>query len=80
VRSKAAPLPRPAAQLDPPCPAPTGGCSGAETSSRSTKLIWAGIRYIATATSQLLRWKSLAHPRQALADFLDELSMVGQNG
>ena len=39
---------------------------GAETSSRSTKLVWAGIRYIATATSQLLRVKNLGRPVDAL--------------
>ena len=31
------------------------GDFGGETSGRSTKLIWAGIRYIATATAQLLQ-------------------------
>ena len=30
-----------------------------ETSSRSTKLIWAGIRYIATATARCSNWKIL---------------------
>lgn len=52
------------------------GDFGNETSSRSTKLIWAGIRYIATAFSSLLRFKNLAHPVQALSDFYSEFSMV----
>jgi hypothetical protein len=52
------------------------GDFGNETSSRSTKLIWAGIRYIATAFSSLLRFKNLAHPLQALSDFYSEFSMV----
>lgn len=47
-----------------------------ETSSRSTKLIWAGIRYIATATSQLLRLKNLTRPIDAIGDFTDEFKMV----
>jgi FAD dependent oxidoreductase len=52
------------------------GDFGNETSSRSTKLIWAGIRYIATAVSSLLRFKNIAHPIQALSDFFSEFSMV----
>lgn len=52
------------------------GDFGNETSSRSTKLIWAGIRYIATAFSSLLRFKNLTHPIQALSDFYSEFSMV----
>ena len=48
----------------------------AETSSRSTKLIWAGVRYIATAASQLLRFKNLSDPGQALRDFCCEFKMV----
>ena len=38
------------------------GDFGNETSSRSTKLIWAGIRYIATAIASLLRFKNLTQP------------------
>ena len=52
------------------------GDFGNETSSRSTKLIWAGIRYIATAVSSLLRFKNLSQPLQALSDFYSEFSMV----
>lgn len=47
-----------------------------ETSSRSTKLIWAGIRYIATAIAQLLRFKSLSHPIESMKDFAGEFKMV----
>ena len=40
------------------------------------KLIWAGIRYIATATSSLLRWKNATRPIDALGDFASEFRMV----
>eukprot|EP00980_Cylindrotheca_fusiformis_P028249 scaffold22589_cov138-Cylindrotheca_fusiformis.AAC.12 len=49
---------------------------GNETSSRSTKLIWAGIRYIATATSALLRFHNITRPREAVSDFIGEFQMV----
>ena len=52
------------------------GDFASETSSRSTKLIWAGIRYIATATSQLLRLKNLSNPVGAIQDFWSEFKMV----
>jgi Glycerol-3-phosphate dehydrogenase len=52
------------------------GDFGNETSSRSTKLLWAGIRYIATATASLLRWKNLSRPIEALHDFRSEFKMV----
>lgn len=52
------------------------GDFGNETSSRSTKLIWAGIRYIATATSSLLRMKNLLRPVDACKDFVTEIRMV----
>jgi glycerol-3-phosphate dehydrogenase len=52
------------------------GDFASETSSRSTKLIWAGIRYIATATSQLLRFKNLSNPVGAVKDFWSEFKMV----
>jgi len=52
------------------------GDFGNETSSRSTKLIWAGIRYIATATSSLLRWKNVTRPIEAVKDFTSEFRMV----
>jgi glycerol-3-phosphate dehydrogenase len=49
---------------------------GNETSSRSTKLIWAGIRYIATATASLLRFKNFLRPVDAVTDFVSEFQMV----
>ena len=38
------------------------GDFGTETSSKSTKLIWAGIKYIATAISSFLRLKNVFRP------------------
>ena len=52
------------------------GDFGTETSSRSTKLIWAGIKYIATAFSSLLRFKNLTQPTKAFEDFYSEFKMV----
>jgi hypothetical protein len=52
------------------------GDFGNETSSRSTKLIWAGIRYIATATASLLRFKNFLRPLDAVNDFRTEFRMV----
>ena len=52
------------------------GDFGSETSSRSTKLIWAGIRYIATAISALLQWHNLGRPLKALQDCAGEFQMV----
>lgn len=49
---------------------------GNETSSRSTKLVWAGIRYIATAVSALLRFKNVTRPVDAVSDFVGEFNMV----
>lgn len=52
------------------------GDFASETSSRSTKLIWAGIRYMATATAALLTPKLLTKPVATVNDFLGEMSMV----
>jgi glycerol-3-phosphate dehydrogenase len=52
------------------------GDFSSETSSRSTKLLWAGIRYIATASAQLLRVKNLASPLRACKEFWGEFKMV----
>jgi glycerol-3-phosphate dehydrogenase len=52
------------------------GDFSSETSSRSTKLIWAGIRYIATAAAQLLQVSSLRNPVGAAKDFWGEFKMV----
>lgn len=52
------------------------GDFGNETSARSTKLIWAGIRYIATACSALLRFHNITRPVEAVSDFVSEFQMV----
>ena len=52
------------------------GDFASETSRRSTKLVWAGIRYIATSTAQLLQLRNLRRPQDALADFWGEFKMV----
>jgi glycerol-3-phosphate dehydrogenase len=49
---------------------------GYETSSRSTKLLWAGIRYLGTATAGLLQWKNLLRPVAAMHDFYSEFRLV----
>ena len=52
------------------------GDFASETSSRSTKLIWAGIRYLATAAASLLTKKTLTHPVESIKDFMGEMKMV----
>lgn len=52
------------------------GDFGNETSARSTKLIWAGIRYIATGFSSLLRLRNITRPVEAIKDFWAEFQMV----
>jgi len=47
-----------------------------ETSARSTKLIWAGIRYIGTSLAQLLRFRNFTRPLAAIDDFIGEFNMV----
>jgi glycerol-3-phosphate dehydrogenase len=49
---------------------------GCETSSRSTKLIWAGIRYLGTAIAGLLRFQNVTRPIAAIKDFLGEFHLV----
>ena len=49
---------------------------GSETSSRSTKLIWAGIRYLGTALAGLCRVRNLTRPFAAVRDFLSEFHLV----
>lgn len=49
---------------------------GCETSSRSTKLIWAGIRYLGTAIAGLLRFQNIARPVAAIQDFISEFHLV----
>eukprot|EP00521_Asterionellopsis_glacialis_P007334 CAMPEP_0195283552 /NCGR_PEP_ID=MMETSP0707-20130614/2055_1 /TAXON_ID=33640 /ORGANISM="Asterionellopsis glacialis, Strain CCMP134" /LENGTH=799 /DNA_ID=CAMNT_0040342737 /DNA_START=157 /DNA_END=2556 /DNA_ORIENTATION=- len=52
------------------------GDFASETSSRSTKLIWAGIRYMATASVSLLSPKLFTNPLDTLRDFYGEMKMV----
>jgi len=52
------------------------GDFASETSSRSTKLIWAGIRYLGTATAALLSRNLLIKPVETVKEFMDELRMV----
>ncbi len=52
------------------------GDFASETSSRSTKLIWAGIKYMGSAISGLLSWRTLTHPVQSFQNFHDEMMMV----
>jgi glycerol-3-phosphate dehydrogenase len=49
---------------------------GCETSSRSTKLIWAGIRYLGTAIAGLLRFRNITRPIAAIKEFLGEFHLV----
>jgi glycerol-3-phosphate dehydrogenase len=52
------------------------GDFSSETSSRSTKLIWAGLKYMGTASSALLSPKFFQDPSLALSDFWGEMKMV----
>ncbi len=52
------------------------GDFASETSSRSTKLIWAGIKYLASASAALLSWDLLTSPISTVKDFYSEFSMV----
>ena len=52
------------------------GDFASETSSRSTKLIWAGIRYLATASASLLSKKLFSEPIETVKDFAGEINMV----
>ncbi|GBG28289.1 Glycerol-3-phosphate dehydrogenase, mitochondrial [Hondaea fermentalgiana] len=47
-----------------------------ETSSRSTKLIWAGVRYLGTAVASLLSRETLQNPVQSVKNFVGEIKMV----
>eukprot|EP00549_Striatella_unipunctata_P018835 CAMPEP_0118703852 /NCGR_PEP_ID=MMETSP0800-20121206/18846_1 /TAXON_ID=210618 ORGANISM="Striatella unipunctata, Strain CCMP2910" /NCGR_SAMPLE_ID=MMETSP0800 /ASSEMBLY_ACC=CAM_ASM_000638 /LENGTH=633 /DNA_ID=CAMNT_0006605549 /DNA_START=117 /DNA_END=2020 /DNA_ORIENTATION=- len=52
------------------------GDFASETSSRSTKLIWAGIKYMGTAVAALLSTKLIQNPPKAINDFMGEMTMV----
>ena len=54
------------------------GDFASETSSRSTKLIWAGIKYLASASAALISWDLLTSPIKTVGDFYGEFSMVFQ--
>ena len=45
------------------------GDFASETSSRSTKLIWAGIRYLATSAAGLLSKNLFTNPVETVKDF-----------
>ena len=47
-----------------------------ETSSRSTKLIWAGLKYMATASAALLSKKLFTEPIATIKEFMGEMEMV----
>lgn len=52
------------------------GDFASETSSRSTKLIWAGIRYMGNAVAALLSPKLFTAPITSFNDFVAEMTMV----
>lgn len=52
------------------------GDFASETSSRSTKLIWAGIKYMGTAVAAVLSTKLLTSPIVAINDFYGEMKLV----
>ena len=52
------------------------GDFSSETSSRSTKLIWAGIKYLASASAALISWDLLTSPMRTVNDFYGEFVMV----
>jgi glycerol-3-phosphate dehydrogenase len=52
------------------------GDFSSETSSRSTKLIWAGIKYMATGSAALLSPNLFTAPISTVQDFLGEMKMV----
>jgi len=52
------------------------GDFASETSSRSTKLLWAGIKYLAVAASGLLSWNLFTSPIQTAKNFIGEFKMV----
>jgi len=52
------------------------GDFSSETSSRSTKLLWAGIKYLASASAALLSLNLLTSPVTTLESFYSEFKMV----
>jgi len=56
------------------------GDFASETSSRSTKLIWAGIRYLATSAAGLLSKRLLTSPVETSKDFYGEFKVRWSEG
>lgn len=54
------------------------GDFSSETSSRSTKLIWAGIKYLASASAALLSLDLFTSPIETVQEFYSEFMMVFQ--
>ena len=52
------------------------GDFASETSSRSTKLIWAGIKYLASAAAAAISLNLLTSPIKTVEDFYGEFKMV----
>lgn len=52
------------------------GDFASETSSRSTKLIWAGIKYMGNAFASLLSSNTIFHPIKTFNGFYQEMKMV----
>jgi glycerol-3-phosphate dehydrogenase len=52
------------------------GDFASETSSRSTKLIWAGLKYMGTATAAFLSPNLLFQPVATVKEFMGEMKMV----
>lgn len=52
------------------------GDFSSETSSRSTKLIWAGLKYLGTAVGCLLSSQTLSDPMGSVTKFRSELRMI----
>lgn len=78
-RTRLAPSP-PAPQSSPrhlrPAPCASPGDFACETSSRSSKLLWGGSKYIATAAASLFSWGTLSDPIGAVKAFYSEMKMV----
>jgi len=49
-----------------------------ETSSRSSKLIWGGFKYLQVAFAELLSWQTLGAPVESLGKFWGEFAMVAE--
>lgn len=52
------------------------GDFASETSSRSTKLIWAGIKYLASAAASLISWNLITQPVKTVDEFYHEFKMI----